>query len=625
LLLASCQTVDYRSLCRVKMTQPNFKQVVDNLTSIQCQHVIPEIVARGLRTWPAVIDYMCAGNSIGDAETFRRICTHFEIAAIHQTLPSKLVGKPAFPRQPAEFANSHNSSVCSDNFAAASASSAMPTANSSPCCSSLSTVPDCLLTRVDVPVKRARLYEKGSLAAALSAAAATNRQSALNCLERDKFAASSHKPIQSRWKTWCSLADAWNIPPLPLTTNTINCIAASLKAGEYVSCKNYFETAVQQHVKTTGCMPPPAVSTAIREATRSILRGLLTKQLKHAFLVEQLATVPPDPHYTNWSSTTPGRCIAPRALCILGAWFLLRGIEAAGCMRRHIQLDHDQRVVSLELPVSKTDTGGRGTTRKHGCCCIPANGASPTGHSSERHPLCPYHTAAALQAQLQARFGETNHFLFCDKDGRQLTQEAVVQAIRGCLASCEVADVNMFAEHALRVSGAQFLARNGIDTHLIALLGRWGSTAIFRYIQEAPLATSADIARRATTGSCSRPQECALEDIPNTTAAVQNNIQQAIVLVDPDCEPCNGQDEGFSGKMILNVKTNCTHIINKSTTMHVSSSWRANCGWFFATCPYKHVDTPVGHFCPRCFRHNKISQQSSSSDGSGTEAAGDNH
>ena len=54
--------------------------------------------------------------------------------------------------------------------------------------------------------------------------------------------------------------------------------------------------------------------------------------------------------------------------------------------------------------------------------------------------------------------------------------------------------------HSLRVTGAQGLARLGLDTWAIQLIGRWGSATILRYIRLVPLeravAWAADAARR---------------------------------------------------------------------------------------------------------------------------------
>ena len=58
------------------------------------------------------------------------------------------------------------------------------------------------------------------------------------------------------------------------------------------------------------------------------------------------------------------------------------------------------------------------------------------------------------------------------------------------------ANIERFGEHVFRVSGAQFLSRRNVQVYLIQLLGRWGSDAVFRYIQEAPLSLTSCLARQ---------------------------------------------------------------------------------------------------------------------------------
>ena len=45
--------------------------------------------------------------------------------------------------------------------------------------------------------------------------------------------------------------------------------------------------------------------------------------------------------------------------------------------------------------------------------------------------------------------------------------------------------VEKWAQHSFRVAGAQFLARSGINVGVIQLIGRWGSSATFRFVQTA--------------------------------------------------------------------------------------------------------------------------------------------
>ena len=54
--------------------------------------------------------------------------------------------------------------------------------------------------------------------------------------------------------------------------------------------------------------------------------------------------------------------------------------------------------------------------------------------------------------------------------------------------------------HSLRATGAQGLAKAGLDEWAIQLLGRWGSQAVRAYTREAALEASATWARRAVLG-----------------------------------------------------------------------------------------------------------------------------
>ena len=42
-----------------------------------------------------------------------------------------------------------------------------------------------------------------------------------------------------------------------------------------------------------------------------------------------------------------------------------------------------------------------------------------------------------------------------------------------------------WSQHVFRVAGAQLFARSSLDVAYIQLLGRWGSSSVLRYVQEA--------------------------------------------------------------------------------------------------------------------------------------------
>ena len=55
----------------------------------------------------------------------------------------------------------------------------------------------------------------------------------------------------------------------------------------------------------------------------------------------------------------------------------------------------------------------------------------------------------------------------------------------------------MHTGHAVRVTGAQALARAGLSEAQISSLARWGAAAVLKYIRKAPLAATHRFAARA--------------------------------------------------------------------------------------------------------------------------------
>lgn len=64
--------------------------------------------------------------------------------------------------------------------------------------------------------------------------------------------------------------------------------------------------------------------------------------------------------------------------------------------------------------------------------------------------------------------------------------------------------------HTLRVTGAQGMARAGLDVWAIQLLGRWGSSTVMTYIRDAQLDTATSWASRAASSGAATRSSSAL-------------------------------------------------------------------------------------------------------------------
>ena len=240
---------------------------------------------------------------------------------------------------------------------------------------------DTVTSRPDLPVIHAR--GRGSMKRALDRTITNDEDQLIIDLENDMYAQSSKKPREALWKTWCVMASAWNLPPVPLTEELILKVGASFKAGQYRSPQNCFSRAVQEHRSLTKANPSYFLQQLIKNTTRSIVRGMGPTPFKDSFEVELLCRICPYNLPTGqetWLEDPAAKIDATLICC----WWLLRGIEAAAATTLHVwhQTTATEKTTFLTLPVQKTDSAGACVARGHSCIC-----------QSARHfqRICPHH------------------------------------------------------------------------------------------------------------------------------------------------------------------------------------------------------------------------------------------
>jgi hypothetical protein len=109
------------------------------------------------------------------------------------------------------------------------------------------------------------------------------------------------------------------------------------------------------------------------------------------------------------------------------------------------------------------------------------------------------------------------------------TTAAAVRRVANVLGQSACEDVEDIAEHAMRVSGAQLLARSGVELYITQLYGRWGSSVIERYVQETPLAKSVP----ATSSTESVPPPRSAEDTgehPTTSIVDEKQYSRTVIV-----------------------------------------------------------------------------------------------
>ena len=495
-------------------------------------------------------------------------------------------------------------------------------------------IPAQLAARGDLPPV-GNMSRRASFTLALKAAQPNNRKRALADLDQDVVARSSAPSQESRLRTFRSLAAAWEVAPFPLSVESIRCVAASLKAGGYRSSQLYFQAAINYQLGSIHETVHPLIRSLIRDMNRSIKRGLGPSQLKHGFdpfLITGLID-------SNDSDSFDLNKVSHMTdVIILGTWFMLREIEVANCLFHHLVLEGNE--LHLILPVHKTSTEGSFTTRILRCGC-----------RSRLHRMCPWHCAERHLIRLAGHpaFKSGGSFPFLpDHEGRFISKARFIDLVRRVLNSAGIPlvyhdeaghEFPRFGGHCLRVSGAMMLAAAGTPVSLIQLLGRWSSTAVERYVQQAPLAAvpsipgnilagSDDIARdisgatRAPNpgpppalaprtspqdGASSRASRQQINGLVTKLAALESEVRALSELIAKPAET-----------LIVRHRSNIVHQSAVDEQQNEPVTWHTSCGWYYGCKRFFRVLAISDRHrrCQKCFQlgHSGVESPAGGSD-----------
>ena len=339
---------------------------------------------------------------------------------------------------------------------------------------------------------------------------------AIDTYEAAKFAASSHGCKESRLRWWSERA-ARAVPrpfdPYPLTSAKLRHALALMKLGGYRSTALYVSAWRNEHIRL-GHVWTPELSLEIREGMNSVNRGLGAPTKCPGLDLQQLAELDMEAHDPVEHPSGP---VGARDAALVGAWWALRELELGAAKLGALKLRPDPQggtcgTASFNLPVSKADPAGVGKTRTHGCSCSQSVALCPVAAATRV-----YNAAAAsarkhagTQSTLTMPLFPTPKGTFPTKDG----SIAVFQQLATCLGVSE-----HVTGHVLRVTGAQTMARAGMDLWEIQMFCRWGSSAILGYVRDVPMENSPQIATRVAGGLTKGEAMRQLTDALNTRSS----------------------------------------------------------------------------------------------------------
>ena len=411
-----------------------------------------------------------------------------------------------------------------------------------------------------------------------------DRERALDALEQDTVTSSTSRVRQSNWRTWSAFHLRWfgsASHPLPLTTSSIQAVAAQMKEAHYRSFPGYLSSARDFHAEA-GHAWNEDLERMRRKCVASTQRGIGPAR--------QCIEIPPQ-HIVDLrlgkDALHDQGPISPEHWAVLCSFHMLRGAESACALATSLRIDEVATRETLSLAGSKTDPQGIGCKRTWGCVC-----------GGTARVACPYHAALAVRSELKRRFGRAdgtlppNMPLFPTADGGWCSREGFIATIRHfadhlCLDPVDQLGRCTIGEHVWRVSGSRMLAIARVPLPTIALMARWGSDVIMRYVELAPLATITESYASGCTSASSTeaPQEasphaCAIMDVPEEAACDAIALE---ALEPPPLPPT-------TARYALNTVTGVLHIIARRRVWGRIIPGRTNCGRDYLTHEYRQVN-----------------------------------
>ena len=271
----------------------------------------------------------------------------------------------------------------------------------------------------------------------------------------------------------------------------------------------------------------------------------------------------------------------PQSVHLSYVWasiWMLRAVEATALEVGHVMIDRHHKLVRLFIPKSKMGQKAKGVTRCLSCC-----------GQKTCETTCPW----ALATMALAKLRDLNPAapLFPSSCGKRLSQYSLVRSWAGKLEGS-------IAGHSARRSGAMMYARRNWHIQDISFLGRWRSSAVFRYVEQAledvpvnnrapPMQTNQEVRQSGEKVVVVREEPC-LETTRKVDATEAKLLEVNARLDELEKEKLHQADlpvggsagvlwaisKGRSGKL--------RHVVKQASWNLPLQEWSTSCGWKFA-------------------------------------------
>lgn len=440
-----------------------------------------------------------------------------------------------------------------------------------------------------------KIKRRNQLVQALAEARKLKARNLNNPPIRQLFSSATSKASRdSKRKTTITLLEALTGEgqALPMNPDLLMALASALKAGNYKAGEGYLVESKLMHIEA-GFSWSEQLDRAFKQCKRALDRGKGPR--KKALEVDfQMRS---NPKKLTWEQSSKVVKF-PGLLFTFAVNWMLRAIELAAVKTEHIILDYHKKKVALKLETSKMDQGGSGVMRTLQCLC---KGSSCVAE-------CPYKVALEILKRVE-NFNGTNSFICLTSTKGTPTKQQIIQAWRMLYGKAVTG-------HSARRSGALGYIRAGWTISQTAYLGRWKSSAILSYAEEAletMPANLADPSKAAFETMKDGPEGRNEVDILEYTSwkemvsrelkAMKKDLENRSTELNETMDFWKIIAKTEEGQLPAKVSCRSSRVVHYNNARVAASppcTWRSACGWAYYGGNFMFESNSVEITCVKC-------------------------
>ena len=247
----------------------------------------------------------------------------------------------------------------------------------------------------------------------------------------------------------------------PLSLNTIEDVAAAIKAGGWTSGDQYVNELKMMHVEA-GFEVSLQMNKLLTDCKRSLKRNRGPVKRAPEFKLDDIEPL-------NWMScyTSTKSTLRPALSYAWAVIWMLREVEVSSMKWRDVTKCEVGKKITIFIPLSKCDQQGLGVRRTLQCCM-----------NKSCFRWCCWRVWNEIFKAYRGPLRDPHEYIFQDSEHRKLSKAKMVEGW------ARVTNEHIQG-HSARRTGAMNYVRLGMPIQELAFLGRWKSTVVLSYAEDA--------------------------------------------------------------------------------------------------------------------------------------------